>query len=216
MPTKDYTDKRNLQEIEILEGINPHDMAKCLEIALQNRSAEIGLLWQRALLFWGFIAILMVAIAESKTTNPHLATILSLMGVMFSSVWVLVNRGSKSWQETWEIKAEVYSKHLYGTEALFRRAVNYKEPKLLLSPKRYSVSNLLIALSYYVLVFWIGSVTYLFYEHVSFSFLKALVGLTSPYLNKDSAVILFALFTFVSLSFVILKCRSSDETILND
>src|SRR5712692_3881381 len=92
---------------------------RCLDVALANRQFEIQLLWQRTVVFWGFVAALFVAVASVSQMRPRLAALLALTGLMFSVLWTLVNRGSRSWQESWELKSNEFMERRHGYSDLF-------------------------------------------------------------------------------------------------
>jgi hypothetical protein len=74
------------------------------EAAGEARSLEIGLFWQRSVVFWGFTAAAFVGVATSLEKHPRLALLLSCFGLVCSVCWSLANRGSKYWYEAWETK----------------------------------------------------------------------------------------------------------------
>ena len=80
--------------------------ALALEHALDIRKFEIDLYWKRATYFWTFIGAALagfVAVQSLDGENQkNLSVILSCLGSVFSYAWILVNRGSKFWQENWE------------------------------------------------------------------------------------------------------------------
>ena len=139
---------------------------RCLDVALANRRFEIQLLWQRTIVFWGFVLALFAGVASIIDKHPRLAAVLALTGVMFSTLWTLVNRGSRSWQESWEEKAADYMQRRYGygglAGTLFYRRMNPNPAFGLWRGRRYSVSGLLVALSDLVLLFWLALSLHLF------------------------------------------------------
>lgn len=146
------TSAGHLREVE-----NEDKLKRALEISLDNRKFEIELLWRRTLVFWGFVAALFVGVAAARERSLKLAIAMGALGVVFSIIWSLVNRGSKSWQESWEIKAQRYFSKLYGEEHLFERALGDQGGVFfLLQPRQYSLSRLLMALSDLTAAFWIG------------------------------------------------------------
>jgi hypothetical protein len=67
----------------------------------------MDLVWKRTAVFWVFAAEIFVAVVAALQQGwPRLSVALSLTGVVFSLTWTLANRGSRSWQESWELKAE--------------------------------------------------------------------------------------------------------------
>jgi hypothetical protein len=173
---------------------------KCLEISLANRAFEIDLLWKRTLVFWGFVAVLFVGVAQSVDKWRSLAVALTGLGVVFSLIWSLVNRGSKSWQESWEIKSVQFFDERYSYTNLFRRATGPQTGIFrLLRSRPYSPSRLLIAISDFSFIFWLTLLLYL----------MPLEQLCPGAANiKANASLLFALVTLAYTIYVLIACRS--------
>jgi hypothetical protein len=76
--------------------------------AWEIRNFEITTLWTRVAYFWGFIAaifagyIAVMTCESDKARDMHLDLYLILLGFLFSVAWLLVIKGSKRHQETWE------------------------------------------------------------------------------------------------------------------
>lgn len=82
------------------------DNDNLLNIAWQNWRQEIMVYWQRALYFFGFISIVSVGYVEVKImlpTQPVFSLLLSMLSMFLAFSWYLSNRGSKFWQENWEL-----------------------------------------------------------------------------------------------------------------
>ncbi len=141
-----------------------------LEVSIDNRKLEIELLWKRTTVFWGFIVALYIGVATIKNSSMQLASILSNIGMVFSLIWTLSNRGSRSWQESWEIKAAYLFKKLYFSKSdidIYQRVVDDKKNKetfFILRHRKYSLSRLLISLSDFTVIFWIGLSGYFFID----------------------------------------------------
>lgn len=75
-------------------------VAKELEIALENRSFEIQLFWQRS----NYFLVLMTAlgIGAFSVEDEILSPLVSFVAFMCSILWFRTNLGSKFWQEFWE------------------------------------------------------------------------------------------------------------------
>jgi hypothetical protein len=81
--------------------------------AWKNRDFEIEMYWKRAAYFWVFIATTFAGYFALQTVDKSkiigneidirfLSFIVICLGICFSWSWVLVNKGSKKWQENWE------------------------------------------------------------------------------------------------------------------
>jgi len=132
---------------------------KRFQTAVEARSREIGLFWQRAVFFWGFTAAAFVGVATSLEEHPRLALLLSCFGLVCSVCWSLANRGSKYWYEAWERKVQREESAIGG--ALFSKIEPRKGGGFWLSARRYSVSKLAILLSDYVCLIWASIVAWL-------------------------------------------------------
>lgn len=185
------------QSAEKVSEEHKEQLKECLQIATDNRKFEIDLLWRRTVVFWGFVAVLFLAVKEFMQSQSQLALILSVMGAVSSLIWSLVNRGSKAWQESWELKANRYVKGLYGYKLYDKEPGNRKEIIFTLRPRDYSLSRLLIALSDYIFLFWLGLSVYL-----------SLIGDFRFRWMMDNAVWLFCLFSLAYGIYILCCCRS--------
>jgi formate hydrogenlyase subunit 3/multisubunit Na+/H+ antiporter MnhD subunit len=80
---------------------------RAYKLALEIRQFEIELYWKRATYFWTLLAAtfagyLALASSDKSATHPNLLFLVSCIGLVLSTSWYLVNRGSKYWQENWE------------------------------------------------------------------------------------------------------------------
>lgn len=139
--------------------------SEALKQALDIRKFEIELYWKRATYFWTFIGATMagfVAIQASTATNKQdLAVMLSCLGMVFSLAWVLVNRGSKFWQENWEKHVDVLEDKVTGPLykiVMSRNSMNKRREKavhLVTGPSPISVSKINQIISLYVFFLWV-------------------------------------------------------------
>jgi hypothetical protein len=85
---------------------NPEKRRVAYDQALEIRQFEIELYWKRATYFWTLIAASFAgyfALASSEKSRAHgLLFLVSCLGLVLSTGWYLVNRGSKYWQANWE------------------------------------------------------------------------------------------------------------------
>lgn len=139
------------------------------KVALDTRKFEIDMYWKRATYFWAFIAAIFVAYftainRETSQSITLLATSLSLMGFFFSVGWHMVARGSKVWQENWEMHIGYLEDEIHGP--LFK---TFKIPKTenayyhFSSEYPFSVSKVNQVLSLYTCLFWLSLFTYSLY-----------------------------------------------------
>ena len=144
-----------------------------LQLALDIRKFEIELYWKRATYFWGFLivifggyfAVLTVKNDEIPYKDESLVLI-SCLGTIVSWSWYLVNRGSKFWQNNWEIHVDLLEDDFTGPlyklvfnkekETMKENLVNFLKPKTYLKAGKYSVSKINQALSLYIFCIFFG------------------------------------------------------------
>ena len=190
-------------------------LERSIEVALENRKLEIDLVWKRTAIFWVFVgAIFIAVVGAARDGRPRLSIALSLTGVVFSLIWTLVNRGSRSWQESWELKAERLLEERYGPMDLFGgrwergglRFLTLHSGFFTLRPRKYSLSGLLVALSDFVVAFWVGLAFYTARAHLPFDFRALLARVGSP-----DGTGLFLIGTLVYCAYVLVWCRSRPD-----
>lgn len=132
---------------------------KAFAKAWEVRDYEIKLYWERAKYFWAFIASTFVgyfgSLGDIADGFHELQFIMVCIGFAFSFSWVLVNIGSKHWQENWE-------GHIDRLEDNFTGPL-YKTVKT--HWISFSVSKINIAVSLFICAIWVllGYVYYLKY-----------------------------------------------------
>lgn len=97
------------QEWEIeLPDDSRHELA--YREACENRRFEIQMYWHRAAYFWAFIAAIYTALffisgkdGDGAEFGQVIKLALSFLGFAFCTGFYFANRGSKVWQENWEI-----------------------------------------------------------------------------------------------------------------
>lgn len=139
---------------------------RALEQALENRKFEIQLYWNRATYFWAFIGATFVGYLAVQTfdepkVRKDMSVLLSCFGIVFSFAWLLVNRGSKYWQENWENHVDILEGEFIGP--LFKTNLsrsktsgsNEKLNHLVTGPSRISVSKVNQIVSLFVFLLWV-------------------------------------------------------------
>jgi len=124
----------------------PHVFDKrSYDIANDTRKFEIKL-------FWGFIAAAFIGYTSLLKHNADTAIIIAIFGLICSICWTLANRGSKFWQEHWELYMNECEKKLgniYGKPHFQKKRDNG-----IIGSARYSVSKLAIVLSDFTVLVW--------------------------------------------------------------
>ena len=131
------------------------DYKKALEIAHETRKFEISLLWKRAWFFWGFTVAGFIGYSYFfKQPDHQKALLVANFGFISSFIWTLVNRGSKFWQDFWDERIQEIETYALGHG--FFQYIKSPKNRGLWSGIRFSPSRLIIALSDYVFVAWLG------------------------------------------------------------
>ena len=138
------------------------DKLEAYKIAIDTRNLEIKLFWQRSLFFAAFTSAIFVGYSGAGI-EAFQKLLLSSLGFLLSFAWLLANRGSKYWYESWETKIEEieedYDLKLFGP---------WKKPQtkfFLYTSRLYSVSKIAM---YVTDLIFIGWVIILYREIVNF------------------------------------------------
>ena len=91
-----------------------------MQLAMEQRKFAIEFYWKRASYFWLFVGAMFVAYTATLPDKDTLDLVQSerinlfvcLVGFFSSVAWYMANRGSKYWQENWELHIEFLSKKL--------------------------------------------------------------------------------------------------------
>lgn len=135
---------------------NKQKRREALKQALDIRKFEIDMYWKRATYFWAFIAAAFAAYfvvlaskdIDSAKQNFMLFLICGL-GFMFSFSWLLVNKGSKFWQQNWENHVDFLEDDMMGP--LYKIVI---ERNGKMTKRRYSVSKVNLILSSFFTWIW--------------------------------------------------------------
>jgi len=167
-----------------------------LERAWQNRDFEIDKYWSRATYFWAFIAASFagyIAVMTSDKIKPpfqtELAFVVICMGLVFSCAWLLVNLGSKKWQENWEKHIDMLEDDITGP--LYKTVLNHTA---------FSVSWVNIAVSGFVSVIWflLGFAQAIGVPYVSQNHALLYGGFDWPMFVTGTVTVAFLAFLFVT------------------
>ena len=128
------------------------DKLETYKIAIDTRNLEIKLFWQRSLFFAAFISAIFVGYS-SNGTEPFSKLILSSLGFLLSFAWLLANRGSKYWYESWETKINEIEDG-YDNK-LFRPWKKPQDKFFLYKARLYSVSKIAIYVTDLIFIGWV-------------------------------------------------------------
>ncbi|WP_442874858.1 RipA family octameric membrane protein [Desulfovibrio sp. Fe33] len=118
------------------------------------RKFEIDLYWKRALYFWAFEGAFLTAygIILAKGTDVdgqfYYLAVLSLFALCFTYLWSLALKGSKQWQENWELHIDFLEECFSGN--LYKTVLYRKEKK----GNFYSVSRINERITYLFMLIW--------------------------------------------------------------
>lgn len=104
----DWRRINNISKSEYDNAFKDADKKEAYKEASDVRKFEINLYWERTKYFWAFITTIYVAYYHvylnvyDKQNGKLPLLVLAGLGFIFSLAWVLVNHGSRHWQENWE------------------------------------------------------------------------------------------------------------------
>lgn len=152
---------RSRQEYDDTFGKPPsHRLRReALKCALDIRKFEIDLYWKRANYFWTLLAVTFTGyctLVQSGKMHAGLVFLVSCIGLVLSTAWYLVNRGSKFWQENWELHVDLLEDEIMGP--LYKTTNSSENFNFwnICSGYPYSVSRVNQLVSLFVAVIWAG------------------------------------------------------------
>jgi len=175
---------------EKLDKENVSVFKDALERAWHNRDFEIELYWKRATYFWTFLVatfsgyFIIITNNDALGDYPEAPLLITYLGLTFSLAWVLVNHGSKKWQENWEKHVDLLEDKVIGPLH-----------KTTLASNRPSVSKINLVVSYFVLGVWLCLAINSVSEFISSEQVKEVNYLKARILT---------LFEIISLAFLLL------------
>ena len=138
-----------------------------------------------------------------KDKSFFLSFLIANFAMVASWAWYLANRGSKYWQENWEriiddIEMDLNIK-IFGD-------VKDIKPESIFHAKKYSLSRLAIALSFFTSFCWFVINCWLLFEKIFWKFSNNFITFKIFYID-----VFYILIFLFSISFIIilsLKCKS--------
>lgn len=129
---------------------DPDKLKAAYQKAWENRDFEINKFWTRAAYFWGFLVLIFGAYFSSyqktEAINQYIPFYIICMGLIFSFAWTFVIKGSKRWQENWEVHIDKLEDFISGP---LYKTINSKGKAF------YSVSKINEILSHLIILVWI-------------------------------------------------------------
>jgi hypothetical protein len=141
----------------------PHDKTltsirrAALKEARENRKLEIDLYWKRAAYFWAFIAAAFAGyfLLPKTLEDQTVSYVTACLGFIFSLAWYFVNRGSKYWQQNWEMHVDLLEDEIAGP--VYKTVVQPRQYSFCIvdGPYPFSVSKINQLLSLFVTIVWL-------------------------------------------------------------
>ncbi len=191
---------------------NAPDYEATLETAWKVRDFEIGMFWQRTAYFSVLVGALFVAYYTiiGKEGNDYSAVytlLISFLGFLASLVWWLSNKGSKFWQENWELHID-YIEKISKQNKIHSTILSKPEKKLFpLGAKAFSMSKLNMLFSFAVCISWLLMLLNNIMHF--FPYKEELANLVSA-ATIDLILFILSILTLIIISICINKyCRSN-------
>ncbi len=180
------------------EKLMPLDKLEAYKIAIDTRNLEIKLFWQRSLFFAAFTSAIFVGYSSSEI-EPFSKLILSSLGFLLSFAWLLANRGSKYWYESWETKInEIEEGYDYK---LFGPWTKPQDKFFIYKARLYSVSKIAIYVTDLIFIVWVILATK---ETIVFFQLPVKIEQ-----NSCTAFIIYMVFLIIAIGLLIFKTRTT-------
>ena len=172
-----------------LNGETPSSVrGAALKEAREVRKFEIDLYWKRATYFWVFIAAAFGGYSALGDKQQTLAFLTACLGFIFSLAWYFVNRGSKFWQQNWEMHVDLLEDDISGP--VYKTVIQRSKKTLcrLNGPYPFSVSKINQLLSLFVTIVWLMLIGRTF----------SIIWGINPIISPRCATTLISIFTFVA------------------
>lgn len=134
---------------EKAKGYNKCKHKNALKRAHEIRQFEINLYWERSKYMYVMVGAVSAGLYNLDNSEVYVNILVSLVGVLLSGAWVLINKGSRFWQENWEAHIDYLEDEFEGE---LYKTVN--ESKL--STDGFSVSKVNTQLSWFSFFGFLG------------------------------------------------------------
>ena len=179
------------------------------------RDFEISNLWQRSIflsallvLFFSGYGFLVSKLFEKEIENPliihEICCVIALLAIVFSTIWIMMAKGSKAWYEVYERRiGDIEKEENLNIPSYYRMGADCTPWSLdsnlfTTKPGRYSVSRLNILIGIILMITW----TMILIAH----YIGAICLFSSPNSNANCVihtiilVILVVLFLFILIT----------------
>ena len=149
---------KNLTKLKHNSNSETDDRNEALKRAWLVRDFEIELFWKRTTYFSVLVGSLFIALYKTSNGGDDSGLfsqfLISVLGFIASLIWFLSNKGSKFWQENWELHIDQIEKDI-GKNKLHSLILYRRSNKLFsLGGDSFSVSKLNTLFSLIVCISW--------------------------------------------------------------
>lgn len=149
---------------DIFNKLSEQQLQQAYNTAWSAKNAESDAYWKRANYSWAFqvasfAGYFSVLSSKFYFINPEILYFIICIGVVTSVSWVLINKGSKTWQRHWEIHID-----------LLEEKINGPLYKIVTTKKTFSVSKINEIVSIYFAFIWISLGIKFLIENVTLTF----------------------------------------------
>ena len=147
---------------ELVDPNYPEKIKAAYEKAWAAKNFEIDNMWKRASYFWAFqvasfAGYFSVLNSAFYAKTPEVLYCIICIGFVTASAWILVNKGSKSWQRNWENHVDMLEDAVTGPL--------YKTVSV---EKTYSVSKINEIVSSFMAFIWLLLGMLYFQDNITF------------------------------------------------
>ncbi len=139
---------------------NPPEVSHkdALAVALDERARELEFYWKRTTYAWtltGAVFAGYFALAKEAARDYSVLGVVACIGVVSSVAWWCLNRGSKYWQENWELQVDLLELEHHGPLHRINPDVAQYRLWKIHRPYPFSVTKINQLLSLFVVVVWL-------------------------------------------------------------
>lgn len=181
---------------------------KAYQFACDTRKFEIELYWKRSSLFWTFVGAAFtgyIALLALEIERLKLLLLIAILGWVFSIAWYFACRGSKFWQQNWEMHIDMLEN--YFTGPIYKINKNAKECKLFNFLDSYQISvskvNMLLALE--IAAIWLVLIFYSLQRICNYKILNIIY----EYISKECFLLGLSVVIVLMSLFIIVRCTTT-------
>ncbi|MFA7686549.1 MAG: hypothetical protein WCY25_01655 [Moheibacter sp.] len=179
-----------LQELaDISTEENRSKAESAFKKAWETRNFEIEMYWKRANYFWAFqipvfTAYFLILNSIKYNEIKSYEYMICCIGIIVSSAWFLINKGSKSWQRHWEHHIDFLEDNFTGP--LYKTVTKIET---------YSVSKINELVSLFFALIWVVlSISYLFLEELLCFSLQKPIAIRESFFTLITLFVLWQMF----------------------